>query len=194
FGSGHYYLHFRRCAAIPCAHNDHEKPDRRVMDEFLYIDRVFEKLVSFDAKVSNREFDGCTFKNCEFSNAVFSQCTFIDCTFLDCNLSMAKLPATSLKTVTFKDCKLLGIRFDECDDFLFNVGFIDSALDYSWFTVKKMPKTNFTNCSVKGVNFSNCDLTGSDFSGANLDGAVFDNTVLKSADFQTAHHYKIDPE
>ena len=62
------------------------------------------------------------------------------------------------------------------------------------FYKMKMPKTNFTNCSVKGINFSNCDLTGSDFSGANLDGAVFDNTVLKSADFQTAHHYKIDPE
>lgn len=164
------------------------------MEDFLYIDHVFEKLVLFDAKVSNREFDGCTFNNCEFSNTVFTECTFIDCTFTDCNLSMAKLPATGLKTVMFKECKLLGIRFDECEDFLFKVDFVDSILDYSWFIGKKMPKTSFANSSLKGVNFSGCDLTESDFASANLDGAIFDNTLLKAADFSAAYNYKIDPE
>jgi uncharacterized protein YjbI with pentapeptide repeats len=165
-----------------------------MMDEFLYIDKTFEKLVQFDARVANREFDGCVFKNCEFSNSVFSECTFIGCTFSNCNLSMAKLPQTALKTVTFKDCKLLGIRFDECEDFLFNVNFYDSALDYSWFNGKKMQKTIFGKCSLKGVNFSNCDLTDADFGQSNFDGAIFDNTNLKSADFSTAVNYRIDPE
>jgi uncharacterized protein YjbI with pentapeptide repeats len=164
------------------------------MEDFINIDRTFEKLVMFEAKISNREFDGCVFKNCEFSNSIFSECVFMDCEFIDCNLSMVKLPATGLKNVTFKDSKLLGIRFDECEDFLFNVTFINSVLDYSWFTNKKIPKTGFVNCSLKGVNFANCDLTSADFDNANLDGAIFDTTILKSADFSTAYNFRIDPE
>jgi uncharacterized protein YjbI with pentapeptide repeats len=165
-----------------------------MMDEFLYIDKTFEKLVQFDARVSSREFDGCTFLNCEFSNSIFTECTFIDCTFTDCNLSMARLPQTALKTVTFRNCKLLGVRFEECDDFLFNVNCYDSVLDYSWFNGKKIQKTIFSKCALKGVNFSNCDLTGSSFGQCNLDGAIFDNTILKSVDFSTAFNYRIDPE
>ncbi len=164
------------------------------MEDFINIDKVFEKLVLFDAKISGREFDGCVFKNCELSNSVFSDCVFMDCEFIGCNLSMAKMPGTGLKTVTYKDCKLLGIRFDECDGFLFKVDFQSSVLDYSWFTNKKMPKTLFAGCSLKGVNFSGCDLTASDFANANLDGAIFDETVLKSADFTTAYNFRIDPE
>lgn len=164
------------------------------MEDFINIDKTFEKLLRPDAKIGGREFDGCIFKNCDFSNTIFSECQFIDCQFIDCNLSMVKFPATGLKTVAFKDSKLLGIRFDECEDFLFGVVFQDCILDYSWFTNKKMQKTGFTNCSLKGVNFSGCDLTLATFSNSNLDGAVFDNTVLKAADFTTAYNYKIDPE
>ncbi|RZJ28979.1 MAG: pentapeptide repeat-containing protein [Flavobacterium sp.] len=164
------------------------------MNDFINIDRTFEKIIRNDAKIGGREFDGCIFKNCDFSNSVFSECVFIDCEFSDCNLSNVKLPATGLKTVSFKNSKLLGIRFDECEDFLFNVSFQQSALDYSWFINKKMQKTAFSGSSLKGVNFSGCDLTSADFSGSDLDGAIFENTILKSADFTTAYNYKIDPE
>ena len=164
------------------------------MDEFINIDRTFQKIIYLDKKISNREFDGCVFKSCDFSNSVFSECTFIDCEFIDCNLAMIKLPATSFKTVVFKQCKLLGIQFNECDDFLFNVAFRDCILDYSWFTNKKMPKTNFTSCSLKGVNFSAADLTSADFENSNMEGAIFDKSILAAADFSTAYNYKIDPE
>jgi uncharacterized protein YjbI with pentapeptide repeats len=164
------------------------------MEDFINIDKTFEKIVAINSKISNREFDGCVFRNCDFSNTIFSECTFLDCEFFDCNLAMAKLPGTSLKTVFFKDSKLLGIRFDECDDFLFNVSFRDSVLDYSWFTRKKMQKTQFSGCSLKGVNFGNCDLTSAVFENSNLEGAVFDETILAAADFTTAYNFRIDPE
>ncbi|HMI05991.1 MAG TPA: pentapeptide repeat-containing protein [Flavobacterium sp.] len=164
------------------------------MEDFINIDKTFEKVVQFGQKISNREFDGCIFKNCDFSNTIFMECVFIDCEFIDCNLAMAKLPATSLKTVLFKECKLLGIRFDECENFLFKVDFRDCILDYSWFTNKKMPKTNFANCSLKEVNFGGTDLTASVFENANLEGTVFDETILASADFTTAYNFRIDPE
>lgn len=165
-----------------------------MMEEFIYIDKTFERLVKIDAEISNREFDTCRFLNCDFSNSVFTDCAFIDCTFQSCNLSMAKLPKSRLETVAFKDCKLLGIRFDECDDFLFGVDFYGSTLDYSWFNGKKMKETGFNRGSFKGVNFSNCDLTKAGFWETDLDGAIFDNTILSGADFSTAYNYKIDPE
>ena len=165
-----------------------------MMDEFIHIDRTFEKIVQFDARFANREFDNCTFLNCDFSNSIFTECTFIDCTFQHCNLSMAKLPKSRLQAVTFQDCKLLGIRFDECDDFLFGAEFNESTLDYSWFDGKKMKHANFNRGSLKGVNFSNCDLTGASFWETDLDGAIFDNTTLIAADFSTAFNFKIDPQ
>lgn len=162
--------------------------------DFIYIDKTFEKVVFFNERLANREFDGCVFRNCDFSGTTFSECTFIDCQFFDCNLAMAKLPGTSLKTVDFKDSKLLGIRFDECSDFLFHADFRDCILDYSWFSRKKMPKTHFANTSLKGVNFEQADLTASVFDNCNLEGAVFDETTLASADFTTAYNFRIDPE
>jgi len=164
------------------------------MEDFIHIDKTFDKVIYFDKKISNREFDGCVFKNCDFSNNIFSECVFIDCEFIDCNLSMVKLPYSSLKTVAFTQSKLLGIRFDECQDFLFSVNFTDSNLDYCWLTNKKLQKTRFLNCSLRDVNFSAADLTSALFENCNLEGAIFDETVLAAANFTTAYNYKIDPE
>jgi len=162
--------------------------------DFINIDKTYDKVIFFGERLNNREFDGCVFRNCDFSGTTFMECVFLDCEFIDCNLAMAKLPASSLKTVSFRDCKLLGIRFDECDDFLFSVNFIDCSLDYSWFSRKKMPKTQFVNSSLRGVNFENTDLTASVFDNCNLEEAVFDASNLTGADLTTAYHFKIDPE
>ncbi|HEU0137233.1 MAG TPA: pentapeptide repeat-containing protein [Flavobacterium sp.] len=164
------------------------------MDEFIHIDKTFDKVMFFDKKITGREFDGCRFNNCDFSNTTFSECVLSDCEFTDCNLSNVKFPGTSLKTVAYKKCKLLGIRFDECHDFLFSVTFNECVLDYSWFSNKKMPKTTFENCSLKEVNFANADLSKAVFANCNLQGTLFDATVLKETDFRTAYNFTIDPE
>jgi uncharacterized protein YjbI with pentapeptide repeats len=107
---------------------------------------------------------------------------------------MTKLAGTSLKNVSFKNCKLLGIQFHTCDDFLFGVSFLDCVLDYSSFTNKKMPKTNFNSCSMKEVTFVGTNLTNSVFENCNLDNAIFNETILAGANFTSAFNYKIDPE
>lgn len=162
--------------------------------EFINIDKTFDKTIFFGQRLDNREFDGCTFRNCDFSGSTFFECTFIDCTFTDCNLAMSKFPASGLKTVNFIECKLLGIRFDECDDFLFAVNFDHCVLDYSWFSRKKMPKTRFTETSLKGVNFESVDLASAVFDGCNLEDAVFDQANLSGADLTAAWNFTIDPE
>ena len=164
------------------------------MEELIHIQKTFEKIIYSSKKVSNREFEDCTFKNCDFSNSDFSYNTFIDCQFIDCNLSMTQLSGSSLKSVVFKNCKLLGIQFHTCDDFLFNVRFQECILNYSSFANKKMPKTNFISCSMKEVAFVGTNLSNAIFNNCNLEGAVFNDSQLKEANFATAYNYKIDPE
>ena len=164
------------------------------MEDLIHIGKTFEKVVQIDKKINNREFEDCVFKNCDFSNSDFSYNMFVDCEFIDCNLSMTQLANTGLKTVHFKNCKLLGIQFHACDDFLFGVSFNDCALDYASFANKKMPKTKFHSCSLKEVTFIGTNLTSSIFENCNLDNAIFNETQLAGADFTTAYNYKIDPE
>ncbi|HLA57087.1 MAG TPA: pentapeptide repeat-containing protein [Flavobacterium sp.] len=164
------------------------------MKDFINIHQTFEKEVYINQTLNNREFDGCIFKHCDFSNSDFSLNTFSDCEFIDCNLSMTKLKGSSLKSVIFRECKLLGIQFHECEDFLFDVTFTDCALDYASFANKKMPKTHFTNCSLKEVSFIGTDLTKSVFENCNLEHAIFNDTKLNEANFMTAYNYTIDPE
>ena len=164
------------------------------MKDLLHINKTFDKILYSDKTVNNREFDGCVFTNCDFSNSDFSYNIFSDCSFVDCNLSMMKVNGTSLKTVAFKECKLLGIPFNECDDFLFSVSFMDCTLDYSSFANKKMHKTDFINSSLKEVSFAGTDLTKSNFQKSNLEHVIFNATKLNEVDFTTASNFIIDPE
>lgn len=164
------------------------------MDDLIHINKTFEKVNQIDKKVNNREFEDCVFKNCDFSNSDFSSNSFLDCEFIDCNLSMIKLGNTSLKSVNFKNCKLLGIQFHTCDDFLFSISFKDCVLDYSSFANKKIPKTKYNTCSMKEVTFIGTNLTNSIFENCNLDNAIFNDTQLAGVDFSTSYNFKIDPE
>lgn len=164
------------------------------MEELIHIQKTFDKVVFINKKVQNREFEDCIFKNCDFSSSDFSNNIFMDCEFIDCNLSMTQLVGTSLKTARFTNCKLMGIAFNSCTDFLFDVRFQDCVLDYSSFSNKKMPKTHFINSSLKEVSFTNTNLTQSVFDNCNLEGAIFNETQLKEVNFATAYNYTIDPE
>jgi uncharacterized protein YjbI with pentapeptide repeats len=164
------------------------------MEDLIHIQKTFEKITYIGKKINNREFEDCVFKNCDFSNSDFSNNSFMDCEFIECNLSMTQLGGSSLKTVHFKNCKLMGIQFQSCLDFLFSVQFQDCILDYSSFANKKMPKTKFNSCSLKEVTFIGTNLTQSVFGNCNLDNAIFNDTLLAGVDFTTAYNYKIDPE
>ena len=164
------------------------------MEDLIHIHKTFDKVIAIATKIQNREFEGCVFKNCDFSNSDFSNNTFMECQFIDCNLSMMQVGNTSLQDVSFKNCKLLGIQFQSCNDFLFEVNFDECALDYASFANKKMPKTKFVSCSLKEANFINANLTQSLFDHCNLENAIFNDTQLAAVDFTTAFNYKIDPQ
>lgn len=164
------------------------------MEKLIHEDKSFKNIVYTERETKDRVFENCSFIHCDFSNGVFTSSKFTDCVFTDCNLTMAKLNNCQLNNITFKECKLVGVNFSDCVDFLFSVKFDGCVLDYCSFVRKRIPKTSFSNTSMKNVDFTGCDLTKSTFSNTNLMNSVFHKTILKEVDFLTAANYSIDPE
>ena len=140
------------------------------------------------------EYEGCEFLDCNFAKADLSEVNFIDCRFSGCNLGNAKLEGTGLKGVFFKDCKLIGLDFSACNDFLLDLGFDGRNLDFAYFHKKKLKKTKFVNCTIAEANFTESDLSQAVFDGCDLKRTVFQASQLRGADFRTARNYSIDPD
>lgn len=140
------------------------------------------------------EYENCTFTACSFLHADLSGVIFSGCRFEDCDLSLATLKNTALREIRFKNCKLLGLRFDDCNNFSLALDFETCTLNLSSFYQVKLKNTRFKDCKLVEVDFVETDLSNAVFSECDLSGATFERTLLEGADFRTAFHFSIDPE
>jgi len=164
------------------------------MASFFYEGKTFDKS-DFTVNLPDKgEYDNCRFLNCDYSDADLSGFIFTECEFIACNLSLIKLGKTAFKDVRFKDCKMLGLHFEDCSDFLFQVGFENCQLNLSSFFKRKLKQTSFKNTGLQEVDFTEADLTAAIFDQCDLSNATFDRTNLEKADFRSAFNYSIDPE
>ncbi len=147
-----------------------------------------------DKKLPAREYDNCTFIKCDFSKADMSVVTFLECRFEYCNFGPTMMKETSFQEVFFLECKMLGVDFSACNDFMFSVTFDSCNLDFVSFFSFKLKNTVFTNCSLKETDFTETELTGSVFDTCDLFKAVFENSILEKVDFRTAKNFTINPE
>lgn len=140
------------------------------------------------------EYEECSFKGCTFLQADLTDVVFTGCSFDSCDLSMAKLTRTALRNIRFRDCKMLGLRYDHCNEFLFEVYHENCMLNHSSFYRRKMKKATFKHCKLLEVDFTEADLTGAVFDSCDLSGAIFDQTILEKANLVTAFGYQMNPE
>lgn len=157
----------------------------------IHEDKLLES-ISYTNGISKETFDQCTFSKCDFSNARVTGCSFTDCIFTDCNFSMTDLLQTTLNNTEFSNCKMLGVKFNHCHDFIFQVDFDKCILDYSSFERRKMVKTHFKDSSLKGVDFAGADLKQSKFINCDLNEAIFYNSNIQEVNFASAFNYIID--
>ena len=157
-------------------------------------DKVFEQIDFGEDALQVADYDNCQFINCNFSNSYLSSVNFSECTFQGCNLSMTKLLDTVFNDVKFIDCKMLGLHFEQCNQFLFTTYFEDCNLNLSSFYKVNLKKTTFRNSSLNEVDFTETDLTSAVLENCNLLLAAFVKTILEKADLRTAYNYSIDPE
>lgn len=160
----------------------------------FYDHQTFDKSDYSLHSIEKGAYENCLFRHCNFSEVDVSGLNFIDCRFEDCNLSIAKISNTTFNNVHFSRCKILGLKFENCNPFLFEVHFTGCILNLSSFYKIKLKKTRFESCSLREVDFTQADLTEASLEQCDLSGAVFDFTTLFKTDFRTSFNYSIHPE
>ncbi|MBK7873175.1 MAG: pentapeptide repeat-containing protein [Saprospiraceae bacterium] len=160
----------------------------------IYIeDKLFKSVDFSETELTKGDYERCSFANCVFLNVDLSAINFVECTFEHCDLSMAKLANTGFRDVRFKSCRLLGLHFEDCNDFLFSVAFENCQLNLSSFYQKTLKVTVFKGCNLQEVDFTEADLTNVIFEHCDLSKAIFAQTKLENTDFRTSYHFSIDP-
>ncbi|WP_273565323.1 pentapeptide repeat-containing protein [Maribacter halichondriae] len=140
------------------------------------------------------EYENCIFEGCDFSNGYLDNQNFLECEFIDCNLSNANLKHTIFNEVTFSHCKMMGLQFEDLNDFLIAFRFEHCTLNLSSFHQMQLKNMIFRDCKLVEIDFTEADLTNAIFEHCNLARAIFDQTNLEKADFTTSIHFNIDPE
>ena len=156
--------------------------------------KKYENKRFHDTPLEIGEYENCTFKNCDFSDSTLSEINFLDCEFQECNLSLTNLLKTSFGGIIFKNCKLLGLHFEECNDLMIILTFTGCSLDLCSFNKLKIRSTVFENSRVTEADFTETDLKNSSFQNCDLHRTIFKNTNLEGVDFRTAFNYSIDPD
>jgi len=140
------------------------------------------------------KYELCTFQDCQFNQADLSGYHFTECSFINCDFSLAKTIQTAFNEVKFVGCKLLGIHFDYCKSYPFDVVFDNCILNLSCFYQRKLKNASFKKCCLQEVDFTEADLSAVVFDDCDLLNATFDRTNLERTDFRTSFNYRLDPE
>jgi fluoroquinolone resistance protein len=164
------------------------------MRQDYYEQQLFTKQDYSEFPLPKGEYDTCNFRDCNFSGSDLTGIRFVDCTFHGCDLSNLKVSGSSIHETVFKDCKMLGFRFDECDQLGLTVRFENSQLDHSSFYQVKLNHTVFLHTSLQGVDFTEADLRNVILDHCDLLDATFEHANLERANLTTALNYSIDPE
>jgi uncharacterized protein YjbI with pentapeptide repeats len=160
------------------------------MSEVYFTDEEFDRLDSLE----QGEYENCVFTNCDLAGADLSDSVFVDCEFRGSNLAGAKLMNTAIRNVKFTDSKLSGLRFDDCNSFLFETAFQNCNLDYSVFYGRAMKGAKFKDCSMRETDLTEANLAGAALENCDLSRAVFSGTNLEKADLRSAYNLSLDPD
>jgi len=156
--------------------------------------KEYKRLNFIENPLQIGEYDNCSFLNCNFANSNLSEFVFTECIFSECNFSLSKIRNSAFKDVKFKDSKLLGLHFEDCNQFIFDVSFENCQLNLSSFYKINLKSILFIHCNLQEVDFSECNLTSAVFKECDLLGAVFENTNLEKSDFVSSYNFSINPE
>lgn len=89
---------------------------------------------------------------------------------------------------------MLGLHFDECNEFGFALAFEQCQLNHSIFYQMKLGRTTFIGSQLQGVDFTEAELKGIALQNCDLMNAIFENTNLEKADLTKSTNYSINPE
>ncbi|WP_370894063.1 pentapeptide repeat-containing protein [Janibacter sp. GXQ6167] len=147
-------------------------------------------------RVSDVEFEDCTFERVTLVGAGLIRCTLRDCTVVESDLSRVDLTDTLVGGCTIRDSRALGVAWAQTR----TSGLIaepwtvvDSRLDDSSFIGMSLIEARFVGCRMRGVDFDDADLRRARFDSCDLAGARFVRTDLRDADLRSSVELTLDP-
>lgn len=162
------------------------------MKEFY--DQTFKENDSINIEdLASAEFDNCSFHNITFQNISFRSSLFSECHFENCHFQSVDLLNTRMKSVSFKESKLTGINWSDCNS-LEEINFNNCKLDYSVFQNLDLRDLSASNSSFREVDFSGSKLIKSRFIDCDLLASVFSGSNLEDADFSGSGPLLLDPK
>jgi len=164
------------------------------MENEYAVNKIFEKIDFNQIPLKKGEYENCTFVNCNFNSADLSNIIFSECLFTGCNLSMAVLTDTAIRETKFRECKMLGLKFENCNRFGLSFTAENCQLNHSSFYQLKFKNAVFAHCLLHETDFTESDFTGTVFNDCDFSLAVFNHANLEKTDFRTSYNYSINPE
>jgi len=164
------------------------------MDYAYEEDRAFKGTDFTLLPLEKGEYAYCTFINCNFASTDLSGFKFLDCDFIGCDLNLVQLHKTLFQNVSFKECKMLGLRFDHCQSIGMSFNVSHCILNHSSFYKTSLKGINLYHTSLLDVDFTESELPEAVFYSCDLLNALFDRTNLEKADLRTSYNFRIAPE
>lgn len=165
-------------------------------EETEYVAKVFNQINISGTTLTDKVFDGCTFRECDFSETVFHKCKFIDCQFVMCNLSVCKVLYSKFSDVVFDECKMVGVDWTQAAWSSLALSspltFRQCILNDSSFYRLVLTELVMQECKVHDADFRECNLTDADLSHTDFAHSLFHKTNLTRANFAEAINYDID--
>ena len=161
-----------------------------------YFEETFKSLDLQDLVCVGTEFEECTFVDCNFTSATFERCNFINCSFTRCQLSLISVPYTRFFTVSFIECKLVGVDWTRAtwSEFHkdFEISFRQSILNDSSFFGLTLQGLILDECKVQDVDFREGDFSHAVMTYSDFTHSLFMRTNLQSANFAESSQYSIN--
>jgi fluoroquinolone resistance protein len=159
-------------------------------DESYYQEK-FSRLSFEKETITSRDFEECEFDTCAFVDCKLEKCRFLNCKFNECTLSAIQPGNSRFIDVVFAKSKAIGIDWTKAKE-IRGLVFNGCQVNYSNFSLLKIPKTQIMDCEAKEVDFIETELSGSDFRNTDFEKSRFFKTNLSGADFRGARNYFID--
>ncbi|WP_340064687.1 pentapeptide repeat-containing protein [Ascidiimonas aurantiaca] len=155
---------------------------------------IYDKKFTSIHLLPKGDYENCLFTRCKMGGTDLSGISFTECTFVETDLSATRLMGTALRGVHFEDCKMMGLKFNHCDPFLFSIKCSRCTLNFASFFQCDLTRSHFKGCRLIDVDFAEANLTEVCLDQCDLQGAQFENTLLRKCDFRTAYNVSLSLE
>ena len=140
------------------------------------------------------EYYNCRFLSCNFRQANIGKTVFEKCCFERSELLQVGLSRTGFHGVEFKDYKLIGVNFNDANEFGFDVGFENSIVDACSFDGLSFEGKTFNHVRFLNNDFVCVNFAHSLFLDCDFKNSTFERSNLGKCDFRTSVNFSIDLE